>query len=226
MTERQSESVDDALTGTSNVLASTYQSLTEGLTGILSSERKDWTLSIGHLFQRIRGREFLEEFNRQWNEYRDKGRVKTDYEGTEQHKACLQELLEFLDRDSPEAVRFSAMQSILLNAATETLSDRESMVPHQYMQICRGLSSGELLVLRAVWNHNAGREIQPSDNTHDLAAASGLAFTELVDLHRRALLGKRLVAISGHGWTYLTGLGKGLCNFIVSDGCTEQGDAK
>lgn len=44
---------------TSSVLSTTLVALAEGLTGIFASKREDFILSIGHIFQRIRGGNFL-----------------------------------------------------------------------------------------------------------------------------------------------------------------------
>lgn len=74
---------------TSNLLSQTARNLTEGLSGLAASERKDLYLSIGYLFQRIRSGRFLETLKREWDEYREKGRIKDDYVETEQHQECL-----------------------------------------------------------------------------------------------------------------------------------------
>ena len=43
---------------TSDMLHQTLTNLAEGITGLVSSSRQDLTLSIGHLFQRLRGKKF------------------------------------------------------------------------------------------------------------------------------------------------------------------------
>ena len=68
-------------------MTDTLQALTQALTGIATSDRKDLFLSIGYLFQRLRGRTFLEALNKEWERLREKGRIKDDYPGTEQCQA-------------------------------------------------------------------------------------------------------------------------------------------
>ena len=45
---------------TPEILDETGQSLTAGIAGLLSSERKDLVLSAGHVLQRLRGKAFFE----------------------------------------------------------------------------------------------------------------------------------------------------------------------
>jgi hypothetical protein len=95
---------------TSKVIETTIQRITAGLAGIAPSKREDWFLSLGHIFQRLRGREFLKQLLKEWDSYVKKGFIKDDYEKSEQHQVCLQELLEFLDKDSPDQVRFTVLK--------------------------------------------------------------------------------------------------------------------
>jgi len=99
---------------TSDVLRQTLTNLAEGITGVLSSPKQDLALSIGHIFQRLRGGQFLSTFLKEWNEYRAKGRIKEDYQFSEQHKACLQEMLDFLDKDIPDETRQGMASTIQL----------------------------------------------------------------------------------------------------------------
>ena len=101
---------------TSNIIVKTLTNLAEGLTGVATSSKSELILSVSHTFQRMRGGMFLSTFLEEWNRYREKGKVKDDYQFSEQHQVCLQELLEFLDKDSPDEVRFEVLQKIFLVA--------------------------------------------------------------------------------------------------------------
>lgn len=84
--------------GTKKVLVDTLQALAEGTTGLLTSSKNELILSIGAIFQRLRGGDFLSALICEWDKFKEKGRIKDDYQATEQHMACLGELLEFLDK--------------------------------------------------------------------------------------------------------------------------------
>ena len=67
---------------TSDVLARTITGIAEGLTGIAASKREGLILSVGYILQSIRSGQFLNTLLKEWNKYREKGRIKEDYEFT------------------------------------------------------------------------------------------------------------------------------------------------
>lgn len=213
---------------TSKILTEIAKGLAEGITGVAASERKDLILSIGHLFQRVRSGRFLRTLMDEWDYYREKGRIKDDYIQTEQHQECLQEMLDFLDKDSPDEVRFSVLKKIFLVAATEMKSMRDSVLPQQYMRLCRGLSAGEILVLSTTY-HIAQNDVPKQIDSSavnwlaKIAENSGLKYWELVEIHERNLIEKNLLTRREQadrsgvrlGKHYrLTGLGYEICQFI------------
>ncbi len=214
---------------TSEVIKQTLISLAEGITGIAASERKDLALSVGHIFQSFRKGQFLSQFGVEWDSYREKGRIKDDYIDTEQHRSCLQELLDFLDNDSPDEIRFEVIKKVFLVAATENVSDRNSLLPYQFLRLCRGMSSGEIIVLSATYS------IAKSDQILDVSGAnqwldaivneSGLGHASLVETYEDELIKKHL--ITGRKYSdqsgivakpnfRLTSLGFELCKYIDS----------
>lgn len=184
---------------TRDIIVKTLTNLAEGLTGIAASKKQELALSIGHIFQRMRGGYFLSTFLKEWNKYREKGRIKDDYQYTEQHSVCLQELLEFLDNDSPDEIRFSILKQIFLVAATESISERDSFLPQQYMKICRSLAAGEILIMNACYRfskENQWKNIEvpgAGDWLNKVAEATGLNHPELVEIHEDELIKKKLL---------------------------------
>ena len=216
---------------TSNIIANTLTKLAEGVTGIASAKREDLVLSIGHIFQGIRGGQFLSLFLKEWKSYRDKWRIKDDYQFTEQNYSCLHEILDFLEKDIPDEIRFNLLKQIFLVAATESVSDRDSILPQQYMKISRKLSTGEILILNATYS--IAKETWWREEQHFgaqqwlevLKEKSGLAYRELVEVHEQELIDKRLlsnrtlpdrsgVSIKPH--FRLTELGFNICEFLQS----------
>ena len=123
----------------------------EGVTGILASDKSDRILTAGRLFQGLINQEFLKILLDEWNNLRRKGCIKDEYQQTEQHHACLQEMLDFIDSDKPDKTRFEFMKKIFLSAATETIEDRNSVLPQQYMFIARKMTSGDALLLTGLY---------------------------------------------------------------------------
>ncbi len=215
---------------TENVITNTLTALLQGLTGIATSDKKDLILSVSHIFQKMRGGQFLSIFLEEWKKYKEKGKVKKDYHFTEQHKACLQELLEFLDKDSPDEVRFTVLKQIFLVAASEQESDRDSFLPQEFMKIARSLSSGEVILLKSNWEIAKSKEAKyrykrsASEWILDVKEASGMRHKELVEIHEQGLMNKKLLTpreladrsgVRLHPQHYrLTELGFELCSFI------------
>ncbi len=214
---------------TSDLIKDSLLYLAEGLTGIAASDRKELVFSVGHIFQSLRKGRFLSQFLNEWNDYRDKGRIKDAYMGTEQHFECLTELFEFLDKDIPDQNRFSILKKIFLTAATEQITNRDSILPQQFMKICRNLSSGETIVMNAAYRR--WKKISPDDNTsksaqdwlNTIASESNLKHTELVATYEQGLMEKHLLTprqlSDGSGvivtpYYRLTNLAYDLCKYI------------
>ncbi len=206
----------------SEILWKTFQGLAEGLTGIAASDRKDILLSIGYLFQRMRGGEFLRDFFKTWEHFREKGRIKEDYAHTEQCQASIQEILDFLDKDSPDEIRFSFLKKLFLSIATENLSDRGSVLPQQYIRIVRTLSSGAILLLLAsfrVAKNDMATAREFGNWMAKVKEYSGLRHDELIVLYDQELTSKKLILDRGITMSIgkhhrLTSLGYEICRFI------------
>jgi hypothetical protein len=214
---------------TENVIANTLTGLVQGLTGVATSSKTDLILSISHTFQRMRGGQFLSVLLDEWNRFKGKGKVKEDYQHTEQHKVCLQELLEFLDKDSPDEIRFKALKQIFLVAASEEITDRNSMLPQQFMKIARSLSSGEVILLKSIYRVVKEEPIDSKQHLgvqgwiSKMTSVSGLKYSGLVEIYEQDLMDKKLVTPRTHGdksgvsispYFRLSDLGYELCNFI------------
>ena len=78
---------------TSGVLGRTIRGMLEGATGLCATEKKELFLRAGQLFQRIRTGNYLQLLKDEWDFFRERGKIKEDYTSTEQHRDCLQEIL-------------------------------------------------------------------------------------------------------------------------------------
>lgn len=214
---------------TENVITTTLTGLIQGLTGIATSSKNELILSISHTFQKMRGGQFLSQLLKEWNKCKEKGKVKDNYQFTEQHKTCLQELLEFLDKDSPGEVRFNVLKQIFLVAASEEASDRDSFLPLQFMKIARSLNDGEIILLTTIWQIAKERngEYEQHYGAHrwieEVTEASGMRHKELIEIHEQGLMDKRLLTPRQLGdrsgvkvkpFFRLTSLGYDFCDFI------------
>jgi hypothetical protein len=203
--------------------------------GILSSDRKDLVLSAGKVMQTIRGGGFLKALEDEFKEYRDKGRIKDEYLVSDQAKNNLQILLNFIDDDSPDEVRFNAMKAIFLGAATEEMSSRDDTISTELLKIGRSLTSGELLVLVTAYRLKSSVNLQEhwgaAQWVTKVAQESHLDYPELVEIHEQKLMEKYLLSgrtmsdrsgVSVNPHFRLSGLAIRLCDFIKAYGNTQN----
>lgn len=217
---------DDTL----SIVRRTHKTLTEGLTGILSSKPQEWMLSAGYILQRTRASELLKTFLKEWEKYREKGRIPDDYLKTEQHKECLLEILDYLDKALPDEITFSALKKIFIVASTEKISARDSLLPQHYIRIIRKLSPGAILVLTTTYLiAKEGRPKGLAQLTYarlwldKISERSGLQYRELVENYEDELIKCNLITGRQHidrsrviygNHNRLTDLGLNLCTYI------------
>ena len=224
---------------TSTIIYDTLLHLVEGITGIAASQKKELAFSVGHIFQSLRKGRLLSQLLKEWNSYCEKGRIKKDYSETEQHYECLSELLDFLDNDIPDQTRFSLLKKIFITAATERVSDRNSLLPGQYIKICKTLSSGEAILMCAVYER--WKVMKPDDNTSKsaidwvstIANVSNLKHIELVEIYEEGLINKQILTPRQYPankvvivtpYYRLTNLGFEICKYIESYGVPKEND--
>lgn len=148
MTKNQIEPFDQS---TENVFTKCIKHILDGATGIAAANREKWTLSIGHILQSAIAGKFLSTIKDEYQQYSEDGRIKDNYEQTEQNRTCLKELLEYLEQGIPNERILEVLKRIFLIAATEKHSTRKDYLPQEYMKIATGLTSGEILLLESAY---------------------------------------------------------------------------
>ena len=212
---------------TSNLFVETIKALAEGATGIATSSKNDLIFSASSIFQRLRSGSFLSLLLNEWNKYRAKGRIKDDYIETEQHQACLGELLVSLEKDMLDELRFSVLKQIFLVASEEKVSNRNDVMPLQYMKIARTLSDGEVLILNSCFAASQKDFWKTDDDRYDwhgyIKKETGMPFRDLIEIHVRNLEDKKLIwppkypdrsGLVIKPYFRLTELGYHFCQFI------------
>ncbi|MFH0897258.1 MAG: hypothetical protein V1850_04340, partial [Candidatus Bathyarchaeota archaeon] len=128
-----------------------------------------------------------------------------------------------------DEIRFKVIKKVFLVAATETVSDRNSLLPYQFLRLCRGMSSGEIIVLYTTYQIlKSGKmpDVSGANQWLDaIARKSGLIHASLVKIHEDELIKKQLISGRLHGDRSglvdktnfrLTTLGLVLCEYIDS----------
>ncbi|MDD5617466.1 MAG: hypothetical protein PHG69_00055 [Candidatus Omnitrophica bacterium] len=122
--------------------------IAEALTGILASDMKDWKFSAGKIVQATIKGDLLTQLGREIEKYQKEGKIKEDYLKSDIDRASFKELLKFIDKETPDEIRFRAMKSIFL----VSIGNRDGVLAHELLQICKQLSSMEIMILSANYN--------------------------------------------------------------------------
>ena len=184
---------------TSDILETTYTNLIKGITGLATADKKELIFSVSRVLQNVRAINLLDLLKKEWDYWLEKGKIKEDYTTTEQHLDCLHELLDFLDIDIPDELRFITLKKILLVAASETISNRDEVLPHQFIKICKKLASGEIIVLLTAYrlakeyNFKYNGPIAVRHWLEIIASNSPLKHVALVELHEENLITLKLL---------------------------------
>lgn len=210
-----------------NFLQQPTVKITEALTGILASGKKDLVLSAGHIVQSLLKGKLFAQLGKELQEYKNKGEIKEDYFESDKNRMSFYELLKFIDEDVPDEERFEAMKSIFLKSISKDAKKEDEELAYEIMQICRELSSGDLIVLKAIYGI-----VQENKHTNDafitswfftIAQHIGHNIPSLVEVHEEKLMKLKLISDRIHSdksgievtkYFRLTELGYKLCEFI------------
>jgi hypothetical protein len=200
---------------TESVVNTILEKLIQGLTRVVTSDKNDLIMTVSGIVPKLLAGSRLDAFLKEWNKLVEKGNVKEDYQFSEQHKMCLLELLNFLDKDIADDDRFDAIKKIILIAATEKYSQRTEVLPQQYIRIIQKLSSADLLILIAAyntskdldWKDNANPKRSIEDWKKAILKRTGLVYEEILDIEVEKLVKKRLLLPSLYGDGSGLGLG-------------------
>lgn len=210
--------------------------IAEALTGILVSDLKDWKLSAGKIVQAVIKGNLLNQLGREIERYQKEGKIKEDYLDSDINRASFKELLKFIDEEAPDEIRFRAMKSIFL----VSVGNGDGALAHELLQICKQLSSMEIMILSA--NHNVVKgtakptasgitssAIQIKYWTQIIAEQIGHNLSEIVLLYEDHLIALKLISdrhypidrtrvtekFDATPYFRLTPLGYKLCEFIT-----------
>ena len=131
--------------------------IAEVITGILSSETKDWKLSAGKLVQATIKGNLLTQLGREIKKYQTEGIIKEDYFATHKTRVSLYELLKFLDEEIPDEELFRAIKSIFFSGISIKATEQDEALSYEFLQTAKQLSGTEILILKANFDIAEGR---------------------------------------------------------------------
>lgn len=202
--------------------------ITETLTGILSSDTSELKLATGRIVQGALKFKLLTQLGKELKILKDKGKIKEDYFATHQQQATLVDLLKFIDEECPDEEVFKALKSIFFTSISKNSSEQNSLKAYHFLQICKQLKSGDILLLKTCYKIFKKREKEPLTTTSASGWISETAnqsklLQGMVELYEDNLMQLKLISGRVHsdrtgvepGKFRLTDLGIELCEFIT-----------
>lgn len=107
--------------------------------------------ALSHLIQATISGNAKEHFRKEYERYRDEGRIDEDYGQTTQAWECFDEALRAIDNDHPDETRTKAIRDVFLGIAQEQVTDRDDPLGYYLMKAATSLASMEVIVMRAAW---------------------------------------------------------------------------
>jgi hypothetical protein len=127
--------------------------IAEAITGALAAGPKAWTVITGHIVQGMLKGKLFQQVSQEIKELREKGKIRDDF-ADEKHKYGFKswvELLTIIDEETPDADRLEALKAMFYAINKVNASDGERIVSYQLFRTAKRLTSGELLLLRAIF---------------------------------------------------------------------------
>lgn len=197
----------------------------ELVTGAAMSKPQELCGSVGRIAQSLFAGKLFECFTFEVNSLRDKGKIADSFLKTNQSQMCLIEMLRMLEEEIPDPERFELMKKIYIVTAAESGEDHDNLISLQFMQIARGMKSGEMVLLFAV-NRLRNKEVQSSlEMKKWMTKESGLIYEELTEKYLVKLIEKNILRDNGYFNVQrnepkflianaMTSLGKAFCEYI------------
>jgi hypothetical protein len=170
-------------------LAEPLTFIAETITGALGDGGNGLAIRGGRIVQAILKGNLFQQWAAEFNGLRERGRIPDDFAETKYGFQTWVELMTIIDEESPDADRLEALKAMFFALNKVNATDGERIAAYQMWQVTKGLTSGELFLLKIVYEQQ--QSYGSDDNyrtwsTH-MARASGHGMTALIDLHEKKL---------------------------------------
>ncbi len=179
---------------------------------------------------------FLRQLVVEVEDLRRKGKIDEEYLKTKQAMGCFMELLDVVDRITPDPERLDAVKKIFISIYKGRLNDDNDPVPQQLLAIGGSLTAGEIILLSAVYKtHQEPAQHVRGESRWDHSAHAWLSVMAsetkfksiaLVEIHETSLMDKKLLLPRRHSdhsgielnssGQRLTDLGVLLCKYLCN----------
>jgi hypothetical protein len=130
------------------------------VTGALAAGKSEWILASGRLVQAMLKGRPCQQWSKEVKKLQEAGRIPEDF-ADEKYMYGFQtwvELMRIIDEESPDADRLGALKSMFFAVNKFEATEGERIKAYQLWLIAKQLNSGELLLLRTVYQKRSQYE--------------------------------------------------------------------
>jgi len=165
----------------------------EILTGILAQVLPPALIPVRMFHATAKGH-FLKQLMIELEALRKTGQINEDYLKSEQAWACFSDLLDYIDKISPDPKRFEAIRNAFLRTLKGGATGHDAPYQQQILRVVCDLSAGEIVALAAIYKLGQNSPSMTVESwLCEVANASGLLRAEIVEGIEQSLMAKRLI---------------------------------
>jgi hypothetical protein len=199
--------------------------IAETMTGALAVGKYGTMASGGRIVQGLLKGRLFQQFNAEFRKLREAGKIPDDFAEKRYGFQTWVELMTIIDEESPDADRLDALKAMFYDVNKLNATDGERVAAYHLWQLAKGLSSGEILLLRTAYSQRTTYHSGWNDYRKwrdSMAQAIGHEVRGLIDLHEKRLSELGIFTARQHGDgsginpanARLTELGVSLCRNI------------
>lgn len=160
------------------------------MTGALAVGKTGTMVTGGRIVQALLKGKLFQQFGNEFKKLRKAGQIPDDFAEKKYGFQTWVELMSIIDEESPDADRLDALKAMFYEVNKINATDGERVSAYHLWQITKGLSSGEILLLKAAFEQRG--TYSSSDTGYGqwelrMANSIGHGVTGLIGLHERKL---------------------------------------
>lgn len=170
----------------------------EIVTGAAAGGAKGLFVSMGRIAQSILKADLQYGVIAEMKRLSDAGRIPEDIGRTKYGAHTWAEFMKIIDDDPPDADRLEALKAAFYAVNKVDAGDAQRVVAYRLWQVAKRLDSGDVMLLKAMYEAAPNLDSTPTNQWHQRAAEkSGLGIGELVGLSESHLRDLRLIKETG-----------------------------
>lgn len=175
----------------------TTQSM-EVITGLIALGTRQGLVAVGRIAQAVFKGKMYEQMAEEWRQLRKAGKMPENIGREKRGLYTWAELMKIIDDDCPDEDRLEALKAAFYGVNRVKEGDSEKILEYQLWQITKELTSGDVLLLKAIHERvNTPQGNKANEWEKNIADQTGFGLVELVQRHEKHLVDLLLLTKRG-----------------------------